>query len=66
MPKLKTRKGAQKRMRVTASGRVKHFGAGKGHLLTGKRSKRKRALRRGVMLSKNDQRATLKLLPYGA
>jgi large subunit ribosomal protein L35 len=66
MPKLKTRKGAQKRMRVTAKGRVKHFGAGKGHLLTGKRSKRKRALRRGVMLSKNDQRATLKLLPYGA
>jgi large subunit ribosomal protein L35 len=66
MPKLKTRKGARKRMRVTASGRVKHFGAGKGHLLTGKRSKRKRALRRGAMLSKNDQRATLKLLPYGS
>jgi large subunit ribosomal protein L35 len=66
MPKLKTNKGAQKRLRVTKSGKIKHFGAGKGHLLTGKRSKRKRALRRGVILSKNDTRATLKLLPYGA
>ena len=66
MPKLKTNKGAQKRMRVTKSGKIKHFRSGKGHLLTGKRSKRKRKLRRGVLLSKNDVRATLKLLPYGA
>ena len=66
MPKLKTRKAAKKRMRITKTGKVKHFGAGKGHLLTGKRSKRTRALRRGVILSKNDTRATLKLLPYGA
>lgn len=66
MPKLKTRKGAQKRMRISKKGKVKHFRAGKGHLLTGKRSKRKRVLRRGAILSKNDTRATLKLLPYGA
>ena len=66
MPKLKTRKGARKRLRITANRKVKHFGAGKGHLLTGKRSKRKRAMRRGMILSKNDTRATLKLLPYGA
>ena len=66
MPKLKTNRAAKKRLRVTSSGKVKHFRAGKGHLLTGKRSKRKRALRRGAILSKNDTRATLKLLPYGA
>ena len=66
MPKLKTRKAAKKRMRITKTGKVKHFGAGKGHLLTGKRSKRKRVLRRGAILSKNDTRATLKFLPYGA
>ena len=66
MPKLKTNRAAKKRLRVTSSGKIKHFGAGKGHLLTGKRSKRKRALRRGSILSKNDTRATLKLLPYGA
>jgi large subunit ribosomal protein L35 len=66
MPKLKTNKSAQKRLRITGKGKIKHFRAGKGHLLTGKRSKRKRSLRRGVLLSKNDVRATLKLLPYGA
>ena len=66
MPKLKTRKSAKKRMRVTKSGKIKHFKAGRGHLLTGKRSKRKRQLRRPGYVSDRDRRAIELLLPYGA
>jgi large subunit ribosomal protein L35 len=66
MPKLKTRKCVKKRMRVTKSGKIKHFKAGKGHLLTSKRSKRKRGLRRPGLVSHGDLRAMKDLLPYGA
>ncbi len=66
MPKLKTRRSAKKRMRVTKSGKIKHFGTGKGHLLTGKRSKRKRKMRRPGYIAKADMKAMRKLLPYGA
>lgn len=66
MPKLKSRRAARKRMRVTKSGKIKFFKAGKGHLLTGKRSKRKRKMRRPSYVSKTDMKAMRKLLPYGA
>lgn len=42
MPKQKTRKGVKKRFRVTASGKVKHRKANRGHLKSGKSPKRKR------------------------
>ena len=66
MPKLKTNKSAQKRMRITKSGKIKHFQAGKGHLLTGKRSKRKRLLGKPAYVSEADRKTTKLLLPYGA
>ena len=66
MPKLKTRKSAKKRLRITNTGKIKHFKAGKGHLLTGKRSKRKRHLRRPGYVSMSDHNAIKNLLPYGA
>jgi large subunit ribosomal protein L35 len=45
MPKMKTHKGAKKRFRVTATGKVKRRQAGKKHLLSHKTGKRKRHLR---------------------
>lgn len=46
MPKLKTRKGVKKRFRITARGKILKHRAGKGHLLSKKGRKRKRALKR--------------------
>ncbi len=45
MPKQKTHKGAKKRFRVTAGGRLKRSQAGKKHLNSPKAAKRKRHLR---------------------
>jgi len=45
MPKQKTHKGMKRRFKVTASGKAKHRSAFRGHLLSGKSSKRKRNLR---------------------
>lgn len=66
MPKLKTNKSAQKRMRITKKGKVKHFKAGKGHLLTGKRSKRKRLLGKAAYLNKTEEKILRQILPYGS
>jgi len=45
MPKMKSHKGAKKRFRVTANGKLKRHKAGKKHLNSHKTSKRKRRLR---------------------
>ena len=66
MPKLKTNRSVRKRMRVTKSGKVKHFKATRGHLLTSKRSKRKRKLGRPAYLTKTEAATMRLLLPYGA
>jgi len=65
MPKLKTRKAAKKRFRLTGGGRIKRSKSGKRHILTKKSGKRKRNLRRGGLVSKTQERAIKKLLPYG-
>lgn len=46
MPKLKTNKAARKRFKISANGKVLYRPAGKSHLLSGKRSKRRRQMRR--------------------
>ena len=46
MPKMKTHKGAAKRFKVTATGKVRRNKAYKSHILTKKTSKTKRNLRR--------------------
>lgn len=66
MPKLKTNRSVKKRIRITKSGKAKHFQAGRGHLLTGKSSKRKRHLCRAAFVSKGEMVSINKLLPYGA
>lgn len=45
MPKQKTHKGMKKRFKVTASGKIKHKSAYRGHILSSKSPKRKRGLR---------------------
>ena len=45
MPKQKTHKGMKKRFKVTASGKVKHRSANRGHILGKKSGERKRRLR---------------------
>ena len=42
MPKQKTHKGLSKRVKVTASGKVKRGRAGGGHLMSSKNAKRRR------------------------
>jgi len=44
MPKQKTHKGLKKRVKVTASGKVKHKRAWGGHLMSGKSAKRRRRI----------------------
>jgi large subunit ribosomal protein L35 len=48
MPKQKTHKGAKKRFRVTATGKLLRKKAGKRHLNSHKTGQRKRQLRRTV------------------
>jgi large subunit ribosomal protein L35 len=57
MPKMKTRSGAKKRFRTTASGKVKRSSAFRSHILTSKSTKRKRKLRKGPLVSRADQKA---------
>jgi large subunit ribosomal protein L35 len=64
MPKLKTHRGAAKRFKVTATGKIKRNKGYKGHLLTGKPSKRKRDLRTSGLVSKSDYGNIKRLLPY--
>ena len=65
MGKMKTKKSAAKRFRLTGSGKVKRSKAGKSHILTKKKRKRKRNLRRSTIVDKADEKRIKKLLPYG-
>jgi large subunit ribosomal protein L35 len=65
MPKLKTHKGAAKRFRLTATGKVKRGHSHARHILTKKTAKRKRALDIDGLVSKADQHEAKRMLPYG-
>lgn len=65
MPKLKTHKGAAKRFRLTASGKVKRGHSHARHILTKKTNKRKRLLDIDGLVSKSDQQRVDAMLPYG-
>lgn len=54
MPKMKSHRGAMKRFRITASGKVKRNKAFKSHILTKKSAKRKRGLRQATYLTSAD------------
>jgi large subunit ribosomal protein L35 len=54
MPKLKTKSGAKKRFKVTASGKVKHAQRGKRHMMIRRTAKQIRNLRGTRVLFKTD------------
>jgi large subunit ribosomal protein L35 len=64
MPKMKTHRGAAKRLKVTASGRLKRRKAYHSHILTKKDRKRKRRLRGSDLISAADHGRVKRLLPY--
>ena len=65
MPKLKTHKGAAKRFRLTASGKVKRGHSHARHILTKKTNKRKRRLDIDVLVADADLDRVRRMLPYG-
>jgi len=65
MPKLKTHKGAAKRFRFTATGKIKRGKSHARHILTSKTSKRKRKLDIDTLVSEGDQERVERMLPYG-
>jgi len=66
MPKLKTHRGAAKRFKLTASGKVKRGHAYKSHILTKKTTNRKRHLRQSALVSESEEKRVHRLLPYGS
>ena len=65
MPKMKTKRGAAKRFRLSATGKAKRSRAFKRHILTSKTTKRKRHLDMEAIVSKADARRVREMLPYG-
>lgn len=53
MPKQKTHKGLAKRVKVTATGKIKHKRAGAGHLMSGKAAKRRRRINSPAVVDKS-------------
>lgn len=64
MPKMKTHKGAAKRLRPKKSGKVKRGNAFKRHLLESKSAKRKRQGRSSSFVHESDMRQVKQMLPY--
>jgi large subunit ribosomal protein L35 len=62
MPKMKTDRGAAKRIKVTGSGRLRRRKAFRSHLLEKKNSVRTRRLGRETDISKADVRQVRRML----
>jgi large subunit ribosomal protein L35 len=64
MPKLKTKKAAAKRYKVTSNGNFLRRHAFKGHLLMKKSNKQKRKLSQTICVNIRDTKAIKIMLPY--
>jgi len=64
MPKIKTKKSAAKRFKVTKNGKALCAKRGKRHLLTGKTSKRKRQLKGKNVLKTCEAKRIVRMMPY--
>lgn len=62
MPKLKTHRGAAKRFKLTASGKLKRRKAFDSHLLSKKSAKRKRGLEKEVTVGKTEAKRVKRIL----
>jgi len=63
MPKMKTQRGAAKRFKRTATGKIKRYKAYRTHILTKMSPKRKRQLRKAGLVSKADIKNVERMLP---
>lgn len=64
MPKLKTRKAASKRYKITGNSNFLRRHAFKGHLLMKKSNRQKRKLSQTLCVNKNDLKPIKLMLPY--
>jgi len=62
--KLKTHKGAAKRFKLTATGKVKRHHSSARHILTKKAAGRKRKLSKATIASDPDSKIIRRMLPY--
>lgn len=62
MPKAKTRSGAKKRFRLTASKKIKRKKAYGRHILTKKSTKRKRSLRKSDLVHSTENNRVKRML----
>ena len=58
--KMKSHRGACKRLHLTESGKIQRHKAYKSHILTKKSPKRKRGLRKSTILTHADQKRMLR------
>ncbi|MFP4614251.1 MAG: 50S ribosomal protein L35 [Thiohalorhabdus sp.] len=64
MPKMKTNRGAAKRFKVTARGKIKRRSSHYSHIRTKKGRDRKRNLRKPDLVSKVEEGNVRRMLPY--
>lgn len=64
MPKMKSHSGAKKRFKKTASGKFKRKKAGKAHILTKMKSRKKRKLGKATLVDDTQQKDVDQMLPY--
>lgn len=64
MPKLKTKKALAKRVKITKNKKALRSKAGRRHLLSAKKQKRKRVLRRRAGVSSAGKKLLKQSLPY--
>lgn len=64
MPKLKTHKTAQRRFRISSSGKIMHAKIGKSHLRLKKPSRVKRQYAGAVVIHPSNEKRIKRLLPY--
>jgi large subunit ribosomal protein L35 len=64
MPKMKTKRAAAKRLKKTASGKLKRRSGWKQHMLESKEPKRRARLRKAKLIDKADVARLKVLVPY--
>ena len=62
--KLKTHRGAAKRFKITATGKIIRSHSGKRHLMGAKASNRMRRLKKLTMVDASDAPKVRRMLPY--
>ncbi len=62
--KMKTKRAAAKRFKVTGTGKLVRNKANKSHILTKKTTKRKRNLRKATLVDDTNVKTMKKIMPY--